>query len=64
LHLTELKVIIDVRYRGLSFCLWLGELDETIGFAWLLADAAYAGGFVYQSTASFGGRGPNEWTLG
>jgi hypothetical protein len=51
-------------YRVLSFCLWLGELNETIGLAWLLAHAAYAGGFVCQSTASLGGRGPNEWTLG
>jgi hypothetical protein len=53
-----------MKYPGLMFGLWLGELDETIGFAWLLAHADYAGGFVYQSTASFGGRGPNEWTLG
>ena len=53
-----------MKYPGLMFGLWLGELDETIGFAWLLAHADYAGGFVYQSTASFGGRGLNEWTLG
>jgi cold shock CspA family protein len=38
--------------------------NETLGFAWLLADAAYVDGFVHQSAASFGGRGPNEWTLG
>ncbi|MEJ2235683.1 MAG: membrane protein insertion efficiency factor YidD [Syntrophobacterales bacterium] len=38
-----------------TFCLWLGELNETSGFACFLADAAYAGVSVCESTASFGG---------
>jgi hypothetical protein len=48
----------------LTLYLWLGEFDATIEFVLFLADAAYAGGCAYQSIASCGGGGSNEWTLG